>query len=135
MLPYVVLSWATGRLADRFRRDRLVLATLVVRVLLLTAAAVDGGTGYGLASRRPRTHRQRDGGRRARRFAGGAVARLGLGVRAFVVLLAVTCMAGIAAVARTRPSAVLDAPTSGPPIPQQRRPVEPGQTLSASSGS
>ena len=63
----------------------------------------------------------------------------GLGVRAFLVLLAVMCMAGTAAVARARPAAVADtptgAPTSGPPIPQQRRPVEPGQTLSASSGS
>ena len=62
----------------------------------------------------------------------------GLGVRAFVVILAGACVAGTAAVARTRPAAVPDpasGPTSAPPIPQQRRPVEPGQRLSASSGS
>ncbi|MEP7089485.1 MAG: MFS transporter [Nocardioidaceae bacterium] len=40
MLPYVLLSWATGRLADRFRRDRLLRATLAARVVLLAAVAV-----------------------------------------------------------------------------------------------
>lgn len=36
MLPYVMFSWATGRLADRFRRDRVVRWTLWTRVALLT---------------------------------------------------------------------------------------------------
>lgn len=40
MLPYVLLSWATGMLADHFRRDRLLRATLVTRTLLLTVSAV-----------------------------------------------------------------------------------------------
>src|SRR4051794_28009351 len=42
MLPYVLLSWATGALADRFRRDRLLRLTLAVRaaLLLLVAAAL-----------------------------------------------------------------------------------------------
>ena len=35
MLPYVALSWATGTIADRFRRDRVVRATLVARAALL----------------------------------------------------------------------------------------------------
>ena len=35
MLPYVVLSWAAGRLADRFARDRIVRLTLVARLVLL----------------------------------------------------------------------------------------------------
>jgi MFS family permease len=45
MLPYVLLSWATGRLADRFRRDRLLRATLLVRLVLLVllATAVQHG--------------------------------------------------------------------------------------------
>jgi MFS family permease len=40
MLPYVLLSWAVGSLGDHVRRDRLVLATLVLRVLFLSAGAV-----------------------------------------------------------------------------------------------
>jgi MFS family permease len=40
MLPYVLVSWATGMLADRFSRDRLVRATLAARALLLTVTAV-----------------------------------------------------------------------------------------------
>lgn len=40
MLPYVVLSWATARLADALRRDLIVRVTLALRALLLTAAAV-----------------------------------------------------------------------------------------------
>jgi len=40
MLPYVLLSWATGRLADRCRRDRLVRVTVAARVLCLTVVAV-----------------------------------------------------------------------------------------------
>ncbi len=39
MLPYVMFSWATGRLADRFRRDRVVRWTLWARVALLTLMA------------------------------------------------------------------------------------------------
>ena len=35
MLPYVALSWATGPIADRFRRDRVVRTTLVARTALL----------------------------------------------------------------------------------------------------
>ncbi len=35
MLPYVVLSWAAGRLADRYARDRIVRLTLVARLVLL----------------------------------------------------------------------------------------------------
>ena len=38
MLPYVALSWAAGRLADRYARDRIVRLTLVAR----TAAAASG---------------------------------------------------------------------------------------------
>ena len=40
MAPYVALSWATGMLADRFRRDRLVRVTLVGRTVLLAGVAV-----------------------------------------------------------------------------------------------
>lgn len=39
MLPYVLLSWATGRLADHFRRDRVVRWTLYSRLILLTVMA------------------------------------------------------------------------------------------------
>jgi MFS family permease len=40
MLPYVALSWATGTLADRFRRDRLLRLTLVGRAALLAVLAL-----------------------------------------------------------------------------------------------
>jgi MFS family permease len=42
MLPYVVLSWAAGRLADARRRDQVVRATVVARVgaLVLAAGAI-----------------------------------------------------------------------------------------------
>ena len=40
MLPYVVLSWAAGRLADRFARDRIVRLTLVARLVLLLGVGV-----------------------------------------------------------------------------------------------
>lgn len=40
MLPYVAFSWATARLADAMRRDLIVRVTLVLRALLLSAAAV-----------------------------------------------------------------------------------------------
>jgi MFS family permease len=40
MLPYVLLSWATGMLADRFRRDRLLHATLASRTVLLGVSAI-----------------------------------------------------------------------------------------------
>jgi MFS family permease len=35
MLPYVAFSWATGTIADRFRRDRVVRVTLVARAAML----------------------------------------------------------------------------------------------------
>lgn len=46
MLPYVALSWATGPIADRFRRDRVVRGTLVARagLLLLVAGCVACGS-------------------------------------------------------------------------------------------
>ena len=40
MLPYVAFSWVTGRLADRFRRDRILRATLAARAVLLGVVAV-----------------------------------------------------------------------------------------------
>jgi MFS family permease len=40
MLPYVVVSWLTARLADAMRRDLIVRATLLLRGLLLVATAV-----------------------------------------------------------------------------------------------
>jgi MFS family permease len=40
MLPYVLLSWVVGSLGDRIRRERLLAATLVLRVLFLTALAL-----------------------------------------------------------------------------------------------
>jgi MFS family permease len=46
MLPYVGLSWATGTFADRFRRDRVVRATLVARAVLLLL--VGGLVAHGL---------------------------------------------------------------------------------------
>jgi MFS family permease len=39
MLPFVLCSWVGGRLADAMRRDLIVRATLVVRILTLLAAA------------------------------------------------------------------------------------------------
>lgn len=40
MLPYVALSWAAGRLADRFARDRIVRLTLAARLVLLLGVGV-----------------------------------------------------------------------------------------------
>ncbi len=40
MLPYVLLSWAAGRLADSMRRDLIVRATLAARAVIFLAAAV-----------------------------------------------------------------------------------------------
>ncbi len=40
MLPYVALSWAAGRLADRFARDRIVRWTLELRIVLLAVVGV-----------------------------------------------------------------------------------------------
>ena len=40
MLPYVMFSWAAGRLADRYRRDRVVRWTLYTRLALLMLMAV-----------------------------------------------------------------------------------------------
>ena len=46
MLPYVLLSWATGSLGDRFRRDRLLRCTLVLRIVLLTVVALAVAQGW-----------------------------------------------------------------------------------------
>jgi MFS family permease len=40
MAPYVLLSWAVGSLGDHVRRDRLVRATMALRLLFLAVAAV-----------------------------------------------------------------------------------------------
>ena len=40
MAPYVLFSWAVGSLGDHVRRDRLIRATLVLRIVCLTVAAV-----------------------------------------------------------------------------------------------
>ena len=40
MLPFVLCSWAAGRLADAVRRDLIVRLTLALRVVLLLGAAV-----------------------------------------------------------------------------------------------
>ena len=40
MLPYVLLSWASGRLGDRWQRDRLVRACLGLRLLCLALGGV-----------------------------------------------------------------------------------------------
>ena len=45
MLPYVALSWAAGRLADRYARDRIVRLTLVARTALLIVMAACLGAG------------------------------------------------------------------------------------------
>ena len=39
MLPYVLLSWAAGRLADSMRRDLIVRATLAARAVIFLAAS------------------------------------------------------------------------------------------------
>lgn len=46
MLPYVLCSWATARLADALRRDLIVRVTLVVRLVLLGGAAVAVATDH-----------------------------------------------------------------------------------------
>ena len=46
MLPYVLLSWATGSLGDRFRRDSLLRATLATRIVLLTVVALAVAQGW-----------------------------------------------------------------------------------------
>lgn len=45
MLPYVLLSWWTGRLADRFARDAVIRVTFVLRTLAAVAGllALDAG--------------------------------------------------------------------------------------------
>lgn len=50
MAPYVLLSWAVGTLGDRVRRDRLVLATLVLRLVLLAGVGVAVAAGSLLAA-------------------------------------------------------------------------------------
>ncbi|WP_329707189.1 MFS transporter [Nocardioides sp.] len=50
MAPYVLLSWAVGSLGDHVRRDRLLRATMVLRLAALGAAAVAvAGDRVGLA--------------------------------------------------------------------------------------
>ncbi|CUR57348.1 membrane hypothetical protein [metagenome] len=46
MLPYVLLSWATGSLGDRFRRDRVLRATLVGRIAMAVGVAVALAEGW-----------------------------------------------------------------------------------------
>jgi MFS family permease len=46
MLPYVLLSWAIGMLADRYRRDRLVRVTLAGRAVLLVGVALAVAQGW-----------------------------------------------------------------------------------------
>ena len=46
MLPFVLCSWATARLADRFRRDLIVRLSLLVRGLALVVTAVALTTGH-----------------------------------------------------------------------------------------
>ena len=46
MLPYVLFSWAVGRVADHHRRDRIVRATLLGRLVLLGAMAALLATGH-----------------------------------------------------------------------------------------
>jgi MFS family permease len=45
MLPYVAFSWAAGRLADRYARDRIVRLSVAVRIVLMigVAAALQAG--------------------------------------------------------------------------------------------
>jgi MFS family permease len=45
MLPYVALSWAAGRLADRFARDLIVTFTLIARTALLVLVAASVAMG------------------------------------------------------------------------------------------
>jgi MFS family permease len=46
MAPYVVLSWLAGRLADRFARGLMVKASLLLRLVLLTATAWTLSSGH-----------------------------------------------------------------------------------------
>ena len=46
MLPYVLCSWATGTLGDRFRRDLVLRATLVSRIVLLVVVALAVAQGW-----------------------------------------------------------------------------------------
>ncbi|MEZ5192372.1 MAG: MFS transporter [Nocardioides sp.] len=46
MAPYVLLSWAAGRLADARQRDRLVSLTIGLRAVALTVAALAVATGW-----------------------------------------------------------------------------------------
>lgn len=45
MLPYVLLSWAVGSLGDRFRRDRLLLTSLLLRLACLGVLATTVAAG------------------------------------------------------------------------------------------
>ena len=56
MAPYVLVSWAVGSLGDHVSRDRLVRATLALRLafLVATAIAVAGGhTGLAVLAAAP----------------------------------------------------------------------------------
>ncbi|MGD9958719.1 MFS transporter [Nocardioides sp.] len=46
MLPYVMLSWATGSLGDRFQRDRVLRATLAGRIAMLGVVALAVAQGW-----------------------------------------------------------------------------------------
>ncbi len=53
MLPYVAFSWAAGRLADRYARDRIVRLSVAVRIVLMigvAAALQAGATGVALGA-------------------------------------------------------------------------------------
>jgi MFS family permease len=53
MLPYVALSWAAGRLADRYARDLIVKLSVAARIVLLigvAAALQAGATGVALGA-------------------------------------------------------------------------------------
>ncbi|MFC5177823.1 MFS transporter [Nocardioides taihuensis] len=50
MVPYVLLSWLVGSLGDRVRRERLLAATLVLRLACLAVVALGVASGHLLAA-------------------------------------------------------------------------------------
>jgi MFS family permease len=50
MLPYVLISWAAGSLGDRYRRDRVLRASLLGRILMLTVVAAAIAEGWVLVA-------------------------------------------------------------------------------------